>query len=108
MPYIGINAEAVISKCENWTFGKVKILTLDGADNGGVCDTQKEFGVEVGANFGAELSIKAANVEDPANELLDLTLAVSFFADLRVLRINRARQWIADQWISDHRFPPRG
>jgi hypothetical protein len=41
-----------------------------------MCDTQKTSGVEVGANFGAELSVKAANVKDPANELLDLKIAV--------------------------------
>jgi hypothetical protein len=41
-----------------------------------MCDTPQTSGVEVGANFGAELSIKAANVKDPANELLDLKIAV--------------------------------
>lgn len=54
------------------------ILILSRPDSAGVCDTQKTFGVEVGVNFGAELSVKAANVNDPTNEFLDLKIAVSF------------------------------
>lgn len=78
MPYVGIKAEAVISKYEVW-IQQMKMLTIFGADQGGVCNTQKEAGVEIGANTGAELSIKTANENEPSKELLDLTLAVSPF-----------------------------
>lgn len=51
-------------------------LIIELADEAGVCDTKKTVGVEVGVNFGAELAIKAANVNTPTDELLDLKIAV--------------------------------
>ena len=56
------------------------------ADKAGACNTQKAFGVEVGANFGAELAVKAANVNDPGKELLELKIAVGFLYGFESLR----------------------
>lgn len=61
--------------------------------------------MEVGANFGAELAVKAANVNDPAKELLELKIAVGSSMDLRVHGLNRARKLVADNGNQTIDFP---
>ena len=63
------------------------MLIICYADQAGVCSTKKSSGVEVGANIGAELAIKAANVKTPTDELLDLKLAVCSSRDFLRYRL---------------------
>lgn len=90
MPYIGVKAEAVVGKCEIWNSREPMIMIVSRADKAGACHA---LGVEVGANFGAELAVKAANVNNPAKELLDLKIAVGSSTDLRVHGSTAPESW---------------
>ena len=76
MPYLDAKFKAIVCECSVHIKSVLCILTMCHIAKTGACGTKHEIGVQVNSSLGAELSLEAAQVNNPSDPFLNWEIGV--------------------------------